>query len=1607
MSLQIGLLPPSAHRRYEQAKQSLTRQPFQCSNTSSGAVGTMSVLPSEHSTHPGTPAGPSRPTLSYNPAAGFTTAHFAAHQASAQTASAPRALLTLPADTMTFDGLGTHQDARIWLAHIRLQAKLAHIDESTWPEAAVAKLRLNAQIWGLNLLDRNPDIKWSTFCTLFRSQFSAQEVEDKLRNELDMVHWEPKDTPNTLLQRFEFAALPLEGILTEGEKVHAFRRICPIFLQKFLIERQATTWPKVKTACEIKTDMSLQIGLLSPSANRRHEQAKQSLSRQPFHRSNASAGAVGTTSALPSWPRRTSGAGHPFSQAQTPRRDSRQFPATESMDMDVDVNTISCNNCKGNHKAVDCPSPQVCYQCGRPGHIKRDCPTKSKSTFQSRHGPRPALNMTMVHSKDFNPHALPLVVIPVTVGNSEFEALVDNGANVNAIAQTTFQNIKSLHPASILKEECLVQSVPITLAHGKEESCQTVGQAILEVSIGGYKHPIRVTIIEGLAREMFLGIPWMVKQSPFMDWEEYSLSWSTQDCTYKVLAKSKPSTKQLEDLELPELNPMQVDANKFIRLLSSPTTVDYGIIQLVQMSLPDKSDPEGDVAPKDAGSLGNVVPESLSIREDVASRKSMLTEKEQSLLDALVEGYASNVFAPLKDMPPARPSFDHQIPTGDAAPIAKKVYRMSPLELRTLQEQLDELLKLDYIRPSSSPWASPVLFVKKKDGSMRLCVDYRALNAITVKNKYPLPLMQEFFDRFIGARYFSKLDLQQGYHQLRIAEEDIPKTAFSTRYCHYEYRVMPFGLTNAPASFQSLMNHVFEPFVDKFMVVYLDDLLIYSKTFEEHLEHIKSVLDTLKKHGLHAKRSKCEFAVASTTFVGRVVGPDGIRIDPAKIRAIVDWPTPRTVQDVRAFVGLANYCHSHLDHHATIAGPLYDLLQERPEESKSKTRPVRTWGPVEQASFDAVKAAVPEAPPLSLGNPDLPYLMDTDASGEGTGGVLYQIVDGVRRVIAFTSKRLKPAEKNYTVHERELLAIVHACRAWRHYILGSVENVVHTDHASLKYLLTQPHLSARMTRWVEFLAPYNLSIRYKTGTSNVAADALSRIELDNTQVPTRHLDSWDWPLLVPDFLQDQSFPPGTSQTTKKLVRKSSDNFVIVDDEVKYLVDGTPVPFVPYVERADRLAELHADLGHLGETGTYNLARSRMWWPTLREDIKKVVRECQPCQLVKNGSRSVAPLHPLAPARPFERWGIDFIGRMPATKQGNRWILTAIDHATGWPIAKAMPEATAEAVATFLYEDVFLQFGCPSEIVSDRGSNFMSEVLQRYLEKMHIKHKATSAYHPRSNGKCERFNGMIGQMLNKYVGSHRHSWDKYLHQSLFACRVHISQRTKVSPFQLVYGIEPRIPQDPVRPFLFDFGDPQDAQEYRKKTFREIDELRERHLQRQQAAVGEMVERHAEKHQIEESKFQVGDYVLVKNYGKKKLEPHWYGPLQVVRVTPLSTYQLKWGDGELKMDLVHQDRLKVAHGPDDATQRKIWFAKTRQAMEALRDNSEDPWPVDDESRDEQVADFHTRRSAHEAYLEGMARLPNAPPPAVFDPAQARRQYQQELKKVGLGSGKNARG
>lgn len=1224
------------------------------------------------------------------------------------------------------------------------------------------------------------------------------------------------------------------------------------------------------------------------------------------------------------------------------------------------------------------------------------------------------MNLTVVPASDFDPQAFPLVVIPIKIGDQEFEALVDNGANVNVISEQTLASIKDSHkdgdPIFITGEERIAEPVALRLAHGDSCDVHALGAVWIQVKIGNWESTIRATIVPKLAYGMFLGIPWMALVKPHMDWEQYTLSWQVESEPFEVKAKSKPSPHLLAQVMEPTINMVQVDAPTFARACSATDTLESGIIFLSQVV--SKTDDLLGAEPKiqhPGNELPAVTVDPLGAEpmitppgNELPAVPSALTPDQQLQVDSLVAEFSEAVFSLLHELPPCRPGFDHAIPTGNAEPVAKKVYKMSPLELRTLKEQLDELIRLDYIRPSTSPWAAPVLFVKKKDGSLRLCVDYRGLNAVTIKNKYPLPLLEEFFDRFQGAKFFSKLDLQQGYHQLRVEEEDIPKTAFSTRYGHYEFKVMGFGLTNAPASFQALMNKVFSEQLDSSVVVFLDDILVYSKTFEEHLQHLHMVLELLKKNHLHAKLSKCQFGVSSISFVGHVVSAEGIQVDPTKTVALETWPVPTNVQQLRSFLGFTNYYRRFIFQYARVAVPLTNLLTENTSpKNKVKTRPLQLWTAHEQAAFDELRHLLSCPPVLIPGDSSKPYILETDASDIATGAVLYQKENGRCHPVAYESKKLKPHEHKYPVHEKELLAIVHACRAWRSYLLGAPETVVYTDHASLRFIPTQPHLSPRVTRWVEFLAPYNLLIQYRPGSANAAADALSRLALHHIDQPHSELDEWNWPMLVPNFIEDGSFPPHTDSLVKKLVRKEAVHFVMEDGELRRIVKDWLVPFVPYAERADKIVELHSDLGHLGHAGTFSLAEPRMWWPTMRADIKRMVNECRPCQLVKPGNRSVAPLHPLTPARPFERWGIDFIGQMPLTKKGNRWIITAIDYGTNWPIAKALPDATAESVATFLYEELFLQFGCPSEIVSDRGANFMSDVLQRYLAKLNIKHKATSAYHPRSNGKCERLNGVLGHMINKYVGTHRHSWDQYLHQSLFACRVHISQRTHLSPFQLVYGIEPRIPQDPVRPFLFDFSDPADFLEYRKKTFDEINKLREKQLATQQTAAEAMVSRHEDNHIVEENKFQIGDFVLVKNYGKRKMDPFWYGPLQVVRVTPLSTYQLKWGDGELKTDLVHQDRLKLAVVPEDNVKREAWFAKTRRSMEDFHDNSSDSSPDEPEPSAEEahVAENRALQAANEDYLRRRAELRDHQPPVMGTAADAARAYRAGLARAGL--------
>nr|GEY35393.1 putative reverse transcriptase domain-containing protein [Tanacetum cinerariifolium] len=466
---------------------------------------------------------------------------------------------------------------------------------------------------------------------------------------------------------------------------------------------------------------------------------------------------------------------------------------------------------------------------------------------------------------------------------------------------------------------------------------------------------------------------------------------------------------------------------------------------------------------------------------NVTTKEAKDKSKEKRLEDvSIVRDFPEVFLEDLPGIPPARPvEFQIDLVPG-AVPVARAPYLLAPSEMKELAEQLQELSDKGFIRPSSSPWGAPVLFVKKKDGSFHMCIDYRELNKLTVKNCYPLPRIDDLFDQLQGLSVYSKIDLRSGYHQLRVRKEDIPKTVFRTRYGHYEFQVMPFGMTNAPAVFMDLMNRVYKPYLDKFVIVFIDYILIYSKNKKEHEEHLTLILELFKKDELYAKFSKCEFWIPKVQFLGHVIDGKGIHVDPAKIESIKDWASPKTPTEIRQFLGLASYYRRFIEGFSKIARSMTKLTQKNVKFD---------WGEKEEAAFQLIKQKLCSAPILALPKGSKNFIVYCDASHKGLGSVLMQN----EKAIAYDSRQLKIHEKNYTTHDLELGAMVYALKMWRHYLYGT-RCTVFTDHKSLQHILDQKELNMRQQYWLELVSDYNCDIRYHLGKANVVADALSRKE---------------------------------------------------------------------------------------------------------------------------------------------------------------------------------------------------------------------------------------------------------------------------------------------------------------------------------------------------------------------------------------------------------------------------------------------------------------------------------------------------------------------------------
>ena len=997
-------------------------------------------------------------------------------------------------------------------------------------------------------------------------------------------------------------------------------------------------------------------------------------------------------------------------------------------------------------------------------------PTTPPSTRQLRRKRQKGLRLCSFSLADAEKQ---LLTFNCLVGGFPARVLIDGGAEGNVIS-TTFQRKHNL-PRTV------TAPIPVVLPDGSSTITRHTVSVTLERetycdTIDPILYPLR-------KYDLILGKPWLTQTNPQINWRTNTLHFVHNNAPIKwdcTGFKSANIQTRSNGLLLTHLH--------FHTMATLPGSEIF--LALVKSSADLQTEQEA--------------------KDNKTSKQPPMTAE----IRTIVEDEFKDVFPDTLPggLPPDRGDAMKIETDPTADPPFKPVIRLSLAEQDELRKQIDELLKKKFIKPSTSPYGAPVLFVRKKDGTLRMCVDYRGLNGITRKNRHPLPRIDELIDRFRGARYFSKLDLLSGYHQQRIYEPHTHKTAFRCRYGHFEFNVVPFGLTNAPASFSNMMIRVLDPVLDKWVVVYLDDILIYSKTKAEHLKHLRSVLALLRQHGLYVKLSKCSFMQEETEFLGHTVSKHGISTAAGLVKAIREWPRPSCIKDVQQFLGLAQFYQGYIKKFADIALPLSGLLANDAKFS---------WDDEKEQAFLTLKTRISSAPVLRIFDPDLRTTVETDASGFAIGAVLFQTdANGISRPVAFTSRKLQPAERNYPTHEQELLAVVHALKTWRYYLDGS-HFIVYTDHATLRHFPTQPKLTRRQARWMELLQEYDFDFKYKRGVDNVVPDALSRRPDHHAEEPVTPTPTLVLPLdpvalhsidiqLEPGvrqrLIEDYRDNPRLSLVYQSCLEGSIPNgYAFHNGLLYYDRRGTVVLAIP--QKADICLSLLHDChdapiaGHFGFKKTYEKLRQLVYWPNMAKETQQYVDSCEKCQRNKpSQERPYGLLQPLA--IPTKRWTVvtmDFMVQLPKTPRNHDAITVFVDKLSKRAhFIPSITTASAADVARQYHNTIFCHHGMPTTIISDRDSKFTSHFWQELHRLMNVKLAMSTAYHPQTDGQTEVMNKTLGIMLRAFIDEDQTNWDILLPNAEFAYNNSVHHSTGFTPFFLDSGQHPHVPASLLAP-----------------------------------------------------------------------------------------------------------------------------------------------------------------------------------------------------------------
>ncbi|KAL0547191.1 hypothetical protein IC582_017119 [Cucumis melo] len=997
-----------------------------------------------------------------------------------------------------------------------------------------------------------------------------------------------------------------------------------------------------------------------------------------------------------------------------------------------------CTTCGKHHLGRCLFGTRTCFKCRQEGHTADRCPLRVTGIAQNQGAGAPHQGRVFATNRTEAEKAGTVVTGTLPVLGHYALVLFDSGSSHSFISSAFVSHARlEIEPL----HHVLSVSTPsgeCMLSKEKVKACQ--------IEIAGHVIEVTLIVLDMLDFDVILGMDWLAANH------------ASIDCSRKEVTFNPPSMASFKfkgggSKSLPQV----ISAIRASKLLSQGT---WGILASV-----------------------------VDTREADVSLSS----------EPVVRDYPDVFPEELPGLPPHREvEFAIELEPG-TVPISRAPYRMAPAELKELKVQLQELLDKGFIRPSVSPWGAPVLFVKKKDGSMRLCIDYRELNKVTVKNRYPLPRIDDLFDQLQGATVFSKIDLRSGYHQLRIKDEDIPKTAFRSRYGHYEFIVMSFGLTNAPAVFMDLMNRVFREFLDTFVIVFIDDILIYSKTEAEHEEHLRMVLQTLRDNKLYAKFSKCEFWLKQVSFLGHVVSKAGVSVDPAKIEAVTGWTRPSTVSEVRSFLGLAGYYRRFVENFSRIATPLTQLTR--------KGAPF-FWSKACEDSFQTLKQKLVTAPVLTVPDGSGNFVIYSDASKKGLGCVLMQ----QGKVVAYASRQLKSHEQNYPTHDLELAAVVFALKIWRHYLYGEKIQIF-TDHKSLKYFFTQKELNMRQRRWLELVKDYDCEILYHPGKANVVADALSRKVSHSAALITRqaplHRDLERAEIAVSVGAVTMQLAQLTVQPTlrQRIIDAQSNDPYLVEkrglaeagqtDEFSLSSDGgllferrLCVPSNSAV-KTELLSEAHSSpfSMHPGSTKMYQDLKRVYWWRNMKREVAEFVSKCLVCQQVKAPRQKPAGLlQPLSiPEWKWENVSMDFITGLPRTLKGFTVIWVVVDRLTkSAHFVPGKSTYTASKWAQLYMSEIVRLHGVPVSIVSDRDARFTSKFWKGLQTAMGTRLDFSTAFHPQTDGQTERLNQVLKDMLRACALEFPGSWDSHLHLMEFAYNNSYQATIGMAPFEALYG-----------------------------------------------------------------------------------------------------------------------------------------------------------------------------------------------------------------------------